>query len=69
MPAHRAGEALHGVNVNRKPLSLPEIDARRIAAMQGHKPGRVITHPDGTRYQVTATGAWMRITPRRHEAE
>lgn len=56
--------------MNRKPapaLTDTEINRRQIAAMQGHKPGRVITHPDGTRYRVTFTGAWQRITFRRHE--
>lgn len=58
--------------MNHKPITaaLSDTDTNRrlIAAAQGHKPGRVITHPDGTRYQVTPSGAWLRLTSRRHES-
>lgn len=31
------------------------------------KPGTEITHPDGTKYVVSPSGAWIRTTARRHE--
>ena len=51
------------------PLVLPTPKAlvkpgHRSGRGTGHTPGRTITHPDGTRYIVQASGAWQRVTPR-----
>lgn len=43
----------------------PEELARR--AKQGHRPGRRILARDETVYEVQASGAWKRTTPKRFE--
>jgi hypothetical protein len=37
------------------------------SSIQGHRPGRTFQFSDGSKYEVTTSGAWKRITKRECE--